>query len=1794
MASRDLTSRGLAPRTEPQDDRESNLHRPEPSAESTPGAGPQPRRYGRAWLPCALTLGVVSWEYLLSALMNPDVDWNVLGVAGHMALDLVLVLPLIALALAVGRWSARRLALRLDESGGLLGTVGFAALAALLFLLPLTSTRDLAHEWVGVTYGLSLAEVQTTVVTSDLTKRESTQLCSFGSLRNPSLARDSYDFQTTAMARFTMGLRDALIQQAALLPLLLVAFLGQARRQAGLPAGWLGLSLPASWARAASRRLRQRLVWHRGTPRLGLLALATVVLFCVGYGVDQPGVGRVNAEPGAPFNACVEGGPVKEYDVHAIDVTITLNRWGDHVEDAYMYALEANIPAIRDFETALEADRTLPEGEGVTRVSLGLRKDLIQPLVIRANLGECLRINFTNSLVSGKPASMHILGLPHSVNNASSAVGNNPDTFAQAGETLTYEIPLPLDPDAERAYYFHDHGAGRQRQNKGLFGAIIAEPRGATYLDVETGEPLDTVTGSNWEAIIIDPNVDNRPDGKSFREFAIFYHEIGDEAFTNIQDQEDKLLPLIDEVANVYRPAARAINYRSEPFRRRIELDQQTNGENAGHGKSLGYASYPFGDPPTPIPRSYVGEGVKTRLLHGGSEVFHVHHLHGGGDRWRRNPNADPANDFWKGLTKVPDPNLTSIHLDSQSIGPGTSYNLEHECGAGGCQQGVGEFLFHCHIGHHYIAGMWSFWRVFGTEQTAETNINGVPLAVIPELFQSESPFADASSNTPPDLGVSAGDLLGLRVDDGRVLSVGPTGPGTKNLEEWITDMLPPQGVPLDNNDATVWNWTTTGSGASLRVWGEPDEEVPFAGWTSPIPGQRPEVLFNAKNGRYSWPLFRPQNSQRPPFTPRHTGAPWLGEEMKDGRPDGLCAKPELVPEIGPGAVKRYYPLSAITLPIQVTPDGDNGVDPDGMIFVLNEHEEAIRNGEMPAEPLTVRSNVGDCVELVFTNKIPDSDKNKNFSKVNVHSHFVQFDTQASDGVITGFSYEQSVRPYENEARWLTAPAGAGTTTLAVNHTDRLRPGIWLGIGLGEATCGVSAEGQPLPCTEIRKILSMTDTSITLDRPLINGHEVGDAVGVEFVRYHWFSDVDFGTVFYHTHVEFQDWDHGLFGTHVVEPKGSTYHDPQTGEEVRAGTLVDIHVDPAAGGNPVAHGVEGSFREFMLFLHNQNPVEGRFTLGGGTINLRAEPWRLRDSEAAYRFSSVTHGDPHTQQIRAYVGDPLVVRGMGLVERVGGVRFTGHRFNMERYTDDSDTRDATFIGISERFDVSLEGGAGGPGGYPGDYLYYSTLGKDFESGAWGLLRVHDSAQEDLQPLPDRPAPGDGEGFPQLAVTGAAPAALEDGPGDACPPDAQVREYSVVVDDSSIIYNEVTARDNGGVSYALRGEDSKERRTPLVVRANEGECLRVKLKNRRRERSAINFGELLFDPQRSYGAAIGFNHDSTVGPGLSKVYEFFADRELGIVIGMNLGDIDSVERGAFAAAVVEPEGSEYFRPGTREPLPAGGAGIQADILTNGLTTREFVALFSDEDRRIGQNAMPYPVAVERFAGINYSHEPLDIRGLSTRPDEVFKSDLWGDPRHVVTVNAGTPLVYRVAQPWGNQTHVPTLEGHRYPLEPGLVGSEQIFNDVLVPGLSLNLHFVGGAGGDLQEPGDYLFLDRRQPFLEYGLWNLLRVTERGGASGGSDTVKIVEADTSQEGAMTLLSIAGVNGVRPAGDTAEAVVIYNGQATPDGCRGRAIGKAEVDLGSGEWVFSKPFVTLPDEVCIRSLGGGVASMALGQ
>ena len=102
------------------------------------------------------------------------------------------------------------------------------------------------------------------------------------------------------------------------------------------------------------------------------------------------------------------------------------------------------------------------------------------------------------------------------------------------------------------------------------------------------------------------------------------------------------------------------------------------------------------------------------------------------------------------------------------------------------------------------------------------------------------------------------------------------------------------------------------------------------------------------------------------------------------------------------------------------------------------------------------------------------------FSKVNLHIHHVQFDTQASDGVISGMSYEQSVRPFEAEDLQLASATSAGATTLDLSNPDPARP-----IRMEKIRPGVQiAIGQGTEDIEIRQVATVSGTTVTLTKAL--------------------------------------------------------------------------------------------------------------------------------------------------------------------------------------------------------------------------------------------------------------------------------------------------------------------------------------------------------------------------------------------------------------------------------------------------------------------------------------------------------------------------------------------------------------------------------------------------------------------------------------------------------------------------------------------------------------------------------------
>ena len=1397
------------------------------------------------------------------------------------------------------------------------------------------------------------------------------------------------------------------------------------------------------------------------------LAVIAVALACVGPPTETSGESPESSTPGGhqgseglvlgggpsgetvyPSVLCDPSAPVREYRVAAINLEISLNRFLDYDPVGRMYLLEEDLARARQ-EEAQNREARLDRAEPA--VSTGLQGDAIQPLTIRVNQGECLRVALRNATGNtsggtsggdGEPVSLHLHGSGlHLAGTGAPAVATNSDATVQPGATVTYEWMVDAG-EPEGTHYFHSHGDTREQTSHGLFGALIVEPAGSEFLDPLTGGKLS----SGWAAVIRDPS------GSDFREFAIYYHEIGNERFRNF-NKLGQPVDFVDGFTDAYKPGGRAMNYRSEPFLNRMKLQFETSGT---FDPSQAYSSYTFGDPATPIARTYLGDPVKQQVIHGGSEVFHVHHVHGGATRWRRQPGTEPTG-FDSGFDKNP-PLLpqASARTDSQSIGPAESYDLEHECGSGGCQESVGDFLVHCHVAHHYIAGMWMIWRVQDTLQDGVVSQDSLP--PLAELPDRQGRVLQA---------VTSQDLVGTTVNwKGTSFQIDPD-----NLAQWVERQLPPPGVP-QAYDASVLNWRKEGA----LYLNEPETEEAWPGYRSSSPGTRPALMFNPKTGKLAYPFLKPHLGQRPPFAPNHGPAPFLSPIHSGTDPPrpgengawSLCPRDTRL---------KQFVIHAINLPIALN-KGANVVDPVGQLYVLKE-EEMARAANSRKTPLAIRTNAGeDCVDVILKSELEDTGENDFFSKTNIHIHFVQFDIQGSDGVNTGFNYETSIRPFRSEGETVAQDTGAGQHGLKLSSAQRFQPGALVGVGMDQ--------GETF---EIRRIREINANTLVFQEPLRFPHQRGEIVSVEFVRYRWYPDAQFGTAYFHDHVSaLTSWRHGLFGALVAEPPGSTYHDPHTGLEVPSGPIVDVHTEER-----VSADVSGSFREMLLFIQDDNPLADIGRSSGSSLNLRVEPLEARGGDPSMLFSSQHHGDPETPLLEAYLGDPIVIRGLvSATNDVHALHLDGHWFRIEPFSLTSPPVNTAHIGISERYDLSVAR-AGGPQGLPGDYLYYNGRSFKFREGSWGIVRVlgqtgdafntaQSGPKETLQKLPGH------ETVPQANPR-------------VCAVDAPVKEFQVAAIEVPLamlggelgkIY--VLEKDRSGV------ESGSAPPEPLVLHVNVGDCIRISLSNRTTQGPvSIHADMLAYDPQQSQGVAVGNNDGQPqwVSPGESRTYTFCAHPEVGETTALirDWGNVlENPGLGLYGAVVVGPKGAEY-----RHPATGAGAGnlsswrVDVQPMT-GPGYRDFTIFIQDEDEIIGTHIMPYSEEVEGVVALNYQLEPLNPRGQpSGDSSQRFNAQVHGDPATpLIEAFAGDRVKLHVLVPFSEQSHVFTVEGHRWPLEPGRQGST-LLSAVQIGAIeAITLDLDQGAGGKRNLPGDYLYGDHREPYRQAGLWGIFRVYPR------------------------------------------------------------------------------------------------------
>ena len=183
-------------------------------------------------------------------------------------------------------------------------------------------------------------------------------------------------------------------------------------------------------------------------------------------------------------------------DVVAFDQVFFWNRLGAVQPQGMMYALRRDVEPI---------DSSL----GLVRGNVRLREDKRpRPIVLRMNVGDCLRIEFQNLLAPSpvdnqqpvtREASVHAVGLQlvNGILSDGSFVGKNPNSLVTPGNSRVYTYYA----EREGSHLLHSMGAvtggeGDGGQvNAGLFGAVTVQPAGAEwYRSQVTKEDLQYAT----------------------------------------------------------------------------------------------------------------------------------------------------------------------------------------------------------------------------------------------------------------------------------------------------------------------------------------------------------------------------------------------------------------------------------------------------------------------------------------------------------------------------------------------------------------------------------------------------------------------------------------------------------------------------------------------------------------------------------------------------------------------------------------------------------------------------------------------------------------------------------------------------------------------------------------------------------------------------------------------------------------------------------------------------------------------------------------------------------------------------------------------------------------------------------------------------------------------------------------------------------------------------------------------------------------------------------------------------
>ena len=370
-----------------------------------------------------------------------------------------------------------------------------------------------------------------------------------------------------------------------------------------------------------------------------------------------------NAVPGALYTdtcPCHADENVKVFEIAMVQVKVTYNRYGWHDAQGRFFVLKEELERHGGLDCYIR--------------KVEKQEIKVEPLVIRANAGDCIELRTTNLLpefIEESPFQLrtktdivghhlHLVKFDTIVSDGS-ANGWNNIAGARKYETLVERF---FANEELRTVFFHDHLFANVHQQHGLFGALIIEEAGATFHSPQTGKELHSGT----QAVI------RRKDGTSFREFALFVHD-----FALLFDRKGNPLNPPEVPGSHDDPGVMGINYRAEPMRERLRKKEDP---------AYLFSSFVHGDPATPLLETYPGDELMIRLLDGAHEEQHS--LNIAGMSWRKEPSDQ-----------------RSPLAASQTIGISEAFNLNVTQ-----KYGAGDYLYYFGGIDDAWLGLWGIIRV--------------------------------------------------------------------------------------------------------------------------------------------------------------------------------------------------------------------------------------------------------------------------------------------------------------------------------------------------------------------------------------------------------------------------------------------------------------------------------------------------------------------------------------------------------------------------------------------------------------------------------------------------------------------------------------------------------------------------------------------------------------------------------------------------------------------------------------------------------------------------------------------------------------------------------------------------------------------------------------------------------------------------------------------------------------------------------------------------------------------------